>query len=382
MDGKRFDALSREFASRQSRRRVLGLIGAVLTGGALLENEADAARRPPAPTPTPTCPGQQTWSGGQCTCPAGLNACGPACCNDDEPRVLPNGANNPNYSECCDGACCFGRCYGEELCCPFSRTWCEDTQECCPSDRPYCCGADGCCATPCCETGAGVACCEQECAVATDCPGTDSECATRTCTDGVCGMAYASSGTPVSTQIAGDCHANVCDGNGEIVSVIDDTDVPATTDDCTAGSCVGGVPGSTPRQAYTPCDSNGGFICDGTGQCVVCLPGDTQPCYTGPAGTEGVGVCRAGTMTCLEDGSGFGECSGEVLPSAETCNGLDDDCDGLVDTGIIEVGTPCTIPLPPGFPGNCEEGTVECIGGSFQCCSTRCSGPDGPLCVS
>jgi hypothetical protein len=41
----------------------------------------------------------------------------------------------------------------------------------------------------------------------------------------------------------------------------------------------------------------------GSGGGLVCTPGTAQPCYTGPSGTQGVGLCQAGTQTCLEDGS-------------------------------------------------------------------------------
>src|SRR5690606_28954268 len=30
-----------------------------------------------------------------------------------------------------------------------------------------------------------------------------------------------------------------------------------------------------------------------------CTPGAIEPCYTGPAGTYGVGTCRSGTRMCL-----------------------------------------------------------------------------------
>ena len=66
----------------------------------------------------------------------------------------------------------------------------------------------------------------------------------------------------------------------------------------------------------------------GTGG-MACTPNTSEPCYTGPSGTEEVGSCSAGARTCLEDGSGYGECAGEVLPASETCNTPeDDDCDG------------------------------------------------------
>lgn len=62
-----------------------------------------------------------------------------------------------------------------------------------------------------------------------------------------------------------------------------------------------------------------------------CEPRTTAACYSGPEGTEGHGLCQAGTKTCREDGSGYGECVGEVLPqSAEVCSQPgDEDCDGI-----------------------------------------------------
>ena len=66
-------------------------------------------------------------------------------------------------------------------------------------------------------------------------------------------------------------------------------------------------------------------------------------CYTGPEGTINVGICKPGEMTCLEgtwghynDNSGLftpGFCKDEVTPQIEICNGVDDNCDGIIDWG-------------------------------------------------
>ena len=55
-------------------------------------------------------------------------------------------------------------------------------------------------------------------------------------------------------------------------------------------------------------------------------------CYTGPEETRGVGTCRQGRPSCGNGGTVL--CGGEVLPTAEVCNGKDDDCDGTVDEGF------------------------------------------------
>lgn len=68
----------------------------------------------------------------------------------------------------------------------------------------------------------------------------------------------------------------------------------------------------------------------GTGAAHVCTPGAAASCYDGPAGTEGVGICKAGTETCAADGSGWGPCVDEVLPQMGNCaTGMDNVCDGV-----------------------------------------------------
>lgn len=68
----------------------------------------------------------------------------------------------------------------------------------------------------------------------------------------------------------------------------------------------------------------------GAGGALLCAPGATQPCYSGPAGTEGQGICEAGAEVCAADGMSWGACVGEVLPGVEDCaTAVDEDCDGL-----------------------------------------------------
>lgn len=61
-----------------------------------------------------------------------------------------------------------------------------------------------------------------------------------------------------------------------------------------------------------------------------CQPGTTEPCYTGPVGTQGRGVCKTGTRTCTSRGD-WGVCRKETLPYPEKQDGLDNDCDGSID---------------------------------------------------
>ncbi|APR83385.1 Tryptophan synthase alpha chain [Minicystis rosea] len=65
---------------------------------------------------------------------------------------------------------------------------------------------------------------------------------------------------------------------------------------------------------------------------MICTPGAEESCYSGPSGTEGKGLCKAGIRTCNAAGTAFGACEGEVGPAQEQCyGGLDRDCDGKND---------------------------------------------------
>lgn len=71
--------------------------------------------------------------------------------------------------------------------------------------------------------------------------------------------------------------------------------------------------------------SGGGAAGGGT---AACAPAAVEDCYDGPAGTDGVGVCHAGTRICDVEGT-WGPCMGQVVPSNEDCQtAADEDCDG------------------------------------------------------
>lgn len=68
----------------------------------------------------------------------------------------------------------------------------------------------------------------------------------------------------------------------------------------------------------------------GGGGAMMCEAGVQQACYSGPAETRNVGLCKEGTQKCSADGAGFGACEGEVLPAQETCKDkADENCDGF-----------------------------------------------------
>ncbi|MBK8254918.1 MAG: hypothetical protein IPK82_19950 [Polyangiaceae bacterium] len=123
----------------------------------------------------------------------------------------------------------------------------------------------------------------------------------------------------------------------------------------------GGTGGATCTPMTEICDMKDND-CDGTvdniagGAPCTCNDGDTQNCYSGPEGTLNVGVCVQGNQTC--QGGQWGACTGEVIPSAEACNLQDDDCNGAADDmGQATCGV-----------GACAVTVEKCLNGQEQAC--------------
>lgn len=133
----------------------------------------------------------------------------------------------------------------------------------------------------------------------------------------------------------------------------------------TGGSSDPTTPGSTGQGGETSDDTSGSpgeTDNDTSGTPGSCEPGETQACYSGPDGTENVGICVGGTQSCNDDGT-WGACDGETTPATEDCNGEDDDCDGAVDNGNPDGGDACNT----GIPGPCQPGVLVCEGGQLVC---------------
>lgn len=85
----------------------------------------------------------------------------------------------------------------------------------------------------------------------------------------------------------------------------------------------------------------------GTGGNPDCAPdGANEPCYDGPGTTRAVGSCKDGVRTCTN--GLWSACVGEVLPSNELCDFADNDCDGAIDNGTLQVGTTINLNVSPG----------------------------------
>ena len=183
-----------------------------------------------------------------------------------------------------------------------------------------------------------------------------------------------------------DCNDDDPAINPEAAEVCDaqDNNCDEATDEGDPGGglvCVTGLPGAC---------SSGVTACEG-GR-VICRPSAS----TVPETCDGVdnncngwvdedeATLRALTRPCYDGPAGtegvgaceagvqtcaggeYRACVGQVLPATERCDGVDEDCDTVADDGDPGGGIPCTAPAP----GVCAEGVTRCVDGAVTCVST------------
>jgi hypothetical protein len=219
------------------------------------------------------------------------------------------------------------------------------------------------------------------CLTASDCPGTDATCRTRTCVGGQCGATNAPAGTPLPTQIAGDCQKEACDGAGTVVTVADNTDLPVDGNQCTMDVCTNGTPSNPAQPSTTTCGQNGGTHCNGSSTapaCVQCLQaadcsGTDTECHARSctAGVCGVSNIAAGTPLIAQTA---GDCQKKVCDGSGAIAIVSDNTDLPVD------GNECTADVcTNGMPSNpAQPSTATCGQGG----GTHCNGSStAPACV-
>ena len=186
---------------------------------------------------------------------------------------------------------------------------------------------------------------------------------------------------PLVGQACHDGRIGACRGTGSYVCAADGS----------AAECVIDHPGAMPmpevcNELDDDCD---GAIDDG----ISCIPGCTptatvdlcngrdddcdgaidedDPAVGLPCGSSDVAPCQLGIQACI---AGSIVCVGAIEPGTESCNGLDDDCDGNADELAMCPGTTSCV------EGSCR---VPCTGGEFPCPGglTCVNTPDGNFCV-
>jgi hypothetical protein len=320
---------------------------------------------------------------------------GPVDCNDDNPAVFPGATGLEECTfgtrgECttsygtpgtrtCDAACMWSACTAQEACRNLVDDDCDtatdeiDPGQCTP-------GTTVPCTTTCDSTGVGT--CTEGCLApdagactppAESCNVADDDCDTQTdedflCVPGLpasCTTTCGSAGTGICTAACErpegiDCTAPVetCDGRDEDCDGVCDNGVGTCCDGamemCTT---TGGRPGvrNCSLCAWGDCIENdeacNGVDDDGDGapddglpcvqnQGVSCNEGEALPCHpitcTTSCGSTGTGVCSS--VCGLPTGAA-------CVPPLESCNAVDDDCDGTTDeifTCVMGATQACT----------------------------------------
>lgn len=108
--------------------------------------------------------------------------------------------------------------------------------------------------------------------------------------------------------------------------------------------------------------------CEGTDTLVRFCP---ETCFTGNPKQQDIGQCKPGIPICNERNE-IVSCNGEILPSIEVCDLLDNNCNGKTDEFLgpwelyyyefnIKEEFPCNI------AGSCRDSKAVCIEGEWVC---------------
>ncbi len=124
-------------------------------------------------------------------------------------------------------------------------------------------------------------------------------------------------------------------------------------------------------------DDGNGRIDDGC----PCGPGETQSCFPSAVTHRRIGSCTDGIQVCRASGGiewgdwGDSPCEGAVVPAAESCDGRDRDCDGVLDNGcpcVVDETRECGL----------EFLRAPCTGGMQTCTNGIWSGCEGAIAPS
>jgi hypothetical protein len=182
-----------------------------------------------------------------------------------------------------------------------------------------------------------------------DCNGTvDDQIAPRACGNAFCpGMEFCTYGhwtsctarTALPVELCSNFVDDDCDGQTDEECVCTPYSIQACFADVRGGpvpDCGRGTQTCQEDGAWSPCE----FLdivpelCN-MGHDDDCDPAttdvDAEPLECGRT----VGECRSGLRQCLASGLWSGVCDGEISPTEEICDNLDNDCDGEIDNDVL-----------------------------------------------
>lgn len=173
----------------------------------------------------------------------------------------------------------------------------------------------------------------------------------------------------VCDGIDDDCNAATADGSGQTAPLNDNQYGVCAGSQKTCSGAAGwqnsyvSIPGYTATETTANCDGVDNDCDNQIDEGCACTFEATQDC--GPI--TDAGECVYGEQICTA--GEWGTCVGAVMPSQETCDNKDNDCDGQTDEelGSTTCGT-----------GACKNTVQNCVGGMSQTCVP--GAPSGEIC--
>ncbi|MFT3706176.1 MAG: MopE-related protein [Archangium sp.] len=196
-----------------------------------------------------------------------------------------------------------------------------------------------------------------------DCNGmVDDGFGTTTCGAGACQRTVQNCmAGAFQTCMPGDAGVEICNGIDDDCNSVPDDGLGTTT--CGMGACMRTVQNCAAGMPQT-CTASTPMpeVCNGQDDDCNGTPDDGNPGGNASCNTGQPGVCSAGTTACL---SGSVQCVANQMPTAEACNGVDDNCDGMTDNA--PANTMCPPPVGATLTA-CINGT-----GGPRCTITGCT---------
>lgn len=191
---------------------------------------------------------------------------------------------------------------------------------------------------------------------------------TQSCTKGQCtGQQTCTSGSWSACQPSPPATAEICNNKDDDCDGYIDNNPGNAQNDSLTRACTTGCGTGTET-----CISGAFRNCSVAPQTEVC-DGKDNDCDGGIDNVKNTSqplkrTCRKGRCPGNEvcQSGSYGSCVPNTAPSAETCNGQDDDCDGYIDNNL---GSTSNNTLTRTCTSACGNGTETCISGAFRNCT-------------